>query len=88
MGRDYLLSVVRANLFSMIINCDSCSMRNIACDDCVVTAVLNITPLPGKTAEFSKEDQRAINQLASAGLIPPLRYRKGGKYGLDGRKIG
>lgn len=52
-------------------------MRNIACNDCVVTVLLNITPLLGKTAEFSEQDQRAITHLASAGMVPPLRFRKG-----------
>lgn len=60
----------------MIINCDSCIMRNIACNDCVVSVLLNIKPLPGKNAEFSTQDEVAIGHLSQAGLIPPLRYKR------------
>jgi hypothetical protein len=60
----------------MIINCGSCIMRNIACNDCVVSVLLNIKPLPGKNAEFSDKDEVAINHLATAGMVPPLRYQR------------
>lgn len=51
-------------------------MRNIACNDCVVSVLLNIKPLPGKNAEFSTQDEVAIDHLSQAGLIPPLRYTR------------
>lgn len=51
-------------------------MRNIACNDCVVSVLLNIKPLPGKNAEFSDKDEVAINNLAAAGMVPPLRYQR------------
>lgn len=51
-------------------------MRNIACNDCVVSVLLNIKPLPGKNAEFSERDEVAINHLATAGLVPPLRFQR------------
>jgi hypothetical protein len=56
-------------------------MRNIACNDCVVSVLLNIKPLPGQNAEFSTQDEVAINHLATAGLVPPLRYRRRGVGG-------
>ena len=59
-------------------------MRNIACNDCVVSVLLNIKPLPGKNAEFSGQDEVAINHLATAGLVPPLRYRR---RGVGGQKL-
>ena len=63
-------------------------MRNIACNDCVVTVLLNIKPLPGKTAEFSQQDQQVITDLASAGMVPPLRFRKGQTAHLKAQKMG
>ncbi|MEY3133750.1 MAG: hypothetical protein RIT49_408 [Actinomycetota bacterium] len=72
----------------MIINCDSCIMRNIACNDCVVSVLLNIKPLPGKNAEFSDQDEVALNHLATAGLVPPLRYRRRGAGGQKLQNLG
>jgi hypothetical protein len=58
----------------MIIDCDSCVMRQIACGDCVVSVLLDIKPAPGKNAELSNADTAAINNLSSVGLVPPLRF--------------
>ena len=58
----------------MIIDCDSCVMRQIACGDCVVSVLLDIKPAPGKNAELSNADKAAINNLSSVGLLPPLRF--------------
>jgi hypothetical protein len=58
----------------MIIDCDSCVMRQIACGDCVVSVLLDIKPAPGKNAELSNADKAAINNLSFVGLVPPLRF--------------
>ena len=58
----------------MIIDCDSCVMRQIACGDCVVSVLLDLKPAPGKKAELSNADTVAINNLSSVGLVPPLRF--------------
>jgi hypothetical protein len=58
----------------MIIDCDSCVMRQIACGDCVVSVLLDIKPAPGKNAELTNADKAAINNLSSVGLVPPLRF--------------
>jgi hypothetical protein len=58
----------------MIIDCDSCVMRQIACGDCVVSVLLDLKPAPGKRAELSNADKAAINNLSSVGLVPPLRF--------------
>ena len=68
------MSVACPNLLDMIINCDSCVMREIACGDCVVSVLLNIKPAPGKNAELTNKDKAAINLLSTAGLVPPLRF--------------
>lgn len=53
----------------MLIDCDTCLMdRTTACDDCVVSLFLTDGPL-----ELSNEEHQAIDQLATAGLVPPLR---------------
>jgi hypothetical protein len=49
-------------------------MRNIACDDCVVSALL-AAPLTG---ELDDDEADALQVLADGGLIPPLRMRRPG----------
>ena len=71
---------------TMIINCQTCVMREIACGDCVISVLLEIKPLPGKNAELTKGDEAAINLLANAGLVPPLRFKAGRNLKL--RNIG
>jgi hypothetical protein len=54
----------------MLIDCDSCRMRDIACSDCVVTLLLG-------TADASQDldpvETAALGALAAGGLAPPLR---------------
>jgi len=54
----------------VLIDCDSCSVRGLACADCVVTVLLG-APLAG--AELDPTEQAAISALAQHGLVPPLR---------------
>ena len=54
----------------MIIDCDQCEMRDVACDDCVVQALLDI---PGE--ELGGDTVDALKALADGGLVPPLRMR-------------
>ena len=56
----------------MLIECDRCVMRDIACSDCVVTVLLS-TPDPGE--ELGEAERRALRVLADARMIPPLRLR-------------
>ncbi len=51
----------------MIIDCDSCQMRGLACSDCVVSVLLAPTP------RLDGDQRDAIDALAEAGLVPPLR---------------
>jgi hypothetical protein len=54
----------------MLIDCDRCEMRDIACPDCVVTALLGqAEPQP----DLDAAEQRALQVLADARLVPPLR---------------
>lgn len=55
----------------MVIDCDRCEMRGIACGDCVV-AVLIGEPRDGASLDVA--ERRALRVLANAGMIPPLRF--------------
>jgi hypothetical protein len=52
----------------VIIDCDTCEVRGLACDDCVVTVLLGPTRL-----EVDDGTQAALDALAGSGLVPPLR---------------
>ena len=54
---------------SMMIDCDSCAVRGLACHDCVVTVLLGPPPETG----FDDEERRALDVLAQSGLVPRLR---------------
>jgi hypothetical protein len=53
---------------AMIIDCTRCDARGLACASCAVTA------LAEPEADLGPAELRALAALASAGLIPPLRY--------------
>lgn len=54
----------------MLIDCDACQARGPACSDCVVSVLLGV---PDDGAELDETEQVAIDALAHAGLVPPLR---------------
>lgn len=54
----------------MLIDCDTCAARDIACGDCVVAVLLG--PRNG-TVELDSAEQDALGAFASGGLLPPLR---------------
>jgi len=64
----------------MIIDCDTCTMRDLACSDCVVSVLISISDLasttPGKSTreEISSAELSAISTLSEKGLVPPLRF--------------
>ena len=49
----------------MIIDCQSCTMKDLACSDCVVTLLLGPVDIGA--------DHGVLGVLADAGLVPPLR---------------
>ncbi|HZP15928.1 MAG TPA: hypothetical protein VFA96_08920 [Nocardioides sp.] len=51
------------------IDCDSCTVRGLACHDCVVTALLG----PPPELVLGADEERALKVLADGGLLPPLR---------------
>ncbi len=54
---------------SLVIDCDSCAVRGLACSDCVVTVLLG----PPTAIELDRDEVGAIDALAGSGLVPPLR---------------
>ncbi len=65
----------------MLIDCDGCVMRDLACDDCVVTVLLGAPP--GRL-EVDEAEQRALDVLADSGLVPRLRLVPLGLPRADG----
>lgn len=60
----------------MIIDCDSCEMHNIACDDCVVSVLLAAPRAVDRGGiEWSDDESGALAALAQSGLVPPVRMR-------------
>jgi hypothetical protein len=53
----------------MIIDCDTCVVRGLACGDCVVSVLLGAPP----SVELDATEQRAIDALGRAGIVPRLR---------------
>ena len=51
----------------MIIDCDDCALRDLACGDCVVTAML------GPADDVDDQGWQALDALADGGLVPRLR---------------
>ena len=53
----------------MLIDCDQCALQETsACDDCVVTFLLE-----GGPVDLSEEQVEAVANLAEQGLVPRLR---------------
>lgn len=69
----------------MLIDCDACTVRGPACDDCVVTVLLSGPPAHGYgppggddetgrvPLELDGAERTALANLARSGLVPPLR---------------
>ncbi|WP_336922687.1 hypothetical protein [Aquipuribacter sp. SD81] len=62
----------------MLIDCDTCTARPLACGDCVVTHLLSTRPArpsgerPSAT-ELTAPEVAAVAVLSAQGLVPPLR---------------
>ena len=54
----------------MLIDCDGCAMRDLACGDCVVTVLLGAPP---GVVEMDEGEARALDVLADSGLVPRLQ---------------
>lgn len=62
----------------MIIDCGQCTMRDIACGDCVVTHLLGTQPVASAPQlDLVAAEERALRVLHGAGLVPALRMVPG-----------
>jgi hypothetical protein len=64
----------------MLIDCSRCELRELACGDCLVTALPDRGAESGGAAAAGRwalgaQEMRALSTLAAAGLVPPLRFR-------------
>jgi hypothetical protein len=60
----------------MLISCDTCAMQHTDhCKDCVVMAVVDARPRSGGLV-IDADEERALRELADAGLIPEIRMRR------------
>ncbi len=68
----------------MLIDCDTCAVRGLACGDCVVTVLLGAPP---EGVQLDSADQLALEALAEGGLVPRLRLvrRHPGQSGAPGQ---
>lgn len=57
----------------MIIDCGSCAVAGLACDDCVVSALLGAPSSTATIHDVADEHAVALAVLAESGLVPPLR---------------
>lgn len=58
---------------TLVIDCDRCQVRGDACSECVVSVLLGAPP----SVEWDSAEQRAVNALADAGMVPRLRLVDG-----------
>ena len=57
----------------MLIDCDSCAVRELQCGDCVVTVLLGADEGPRAPVEVDDGERQALDVLADNGLVPRLR---------------
>ena len=72
----------------MIVDCNECAVRDLACGDCVVTVLLgepsvrdrsatDVGP-PERVTRIDQDEQAALAALADGGLVPALRLVRTG----------
>jgi hypothetical protein len=65
----------------MLIDCDTCAVRGVACDDCVMSVILSAV---GGAVELDEAEEDAVGQLVNVGLVPPLRLESGPNHRIRG----
>ena len=57
----------------LTIDCGECAMAGTsACDDCVVSFIVNREP--GDAVIVDADEERALRNLSAGGLVPSLRH--------------
>jgi hypothetical protein len=57
----------------MVMDCDTCPVRGLRCDDCVVTALghLPVVVLTDGELALDAAEWRAVDRFVAAGLVSP-----------------
>ncbi len=65
---------------AITISCDDCALgRGPACEDCLVTFIVERDEMARGPVVIAADEYRAVRMLVGAGLVPRLRYsRKAG----------
>jgi len=57
-------------VLDVIVDCDTCDVRGVGCEGCVVSVLLGP---PDARLELAEDERVALEVLAGGGLVPPLR---------------
>lgn len=58
----------------MLIDCDTCAVRDLQCGECVVTVLLGAEPgEAGGPLHVDDAERQALGVLADSGLVPRLK---------------
>jgi hypothetical protein len=66
----YQWPCLRRKVGDMLIDCDTCRVRDTGCTDCVISLLLRA---PDVSRDLDPAEVAAFTALAGAGLAPPLR---------------
>lgn len=66
----------------MLIDCDTCAVRGLACGDCVVSVLLGAPP---SGLDLDDTERSALSALADAGMVPQLRLVPVDQQGTRGQ---
>ena len=68
------MSVEAVIFFFMIISCDTCAVKDIGCEDCILTFFITKKESKEAIHEIPDSTADAIDLLSSRGLVRPLRF--------------
>lgn len=57
----------------MLIDCETCLAKDIACDDCVISVIFKEGFVDEGPFDLDHDEADALSTLAEAGLVPQLR---------------
>ncbi len=60
----------------MVVECDTCPVRHVRCDDCLVTALQSLPVVPllrlaDGELPLDAAERRAVSRFVAAGLVAP-----------------
>jgi hypothetical protein len=67
--RSDVIEISELNIDTITVDCGRCEGRGDACAECVISVLLGAPP----AVEWDDDEQRAVDALIEAGLVPQLR---------------